>query len=221
MKSEDFERLKKLCQENDFEIDGYHPSSRIFIIDKKDPWEGVEFVECVNNPCSESWTIGKVYKLSGKVGLTLQLKDDQLSDANVIEYCSVKFPYHNCFKPSTEQAYIEQLKKEAFERFGEIKDGDRFKEPIKASYWVVNAHDSKSVFKYLKDEDAFMIGGLIVYKRGKWASRVKERVEVSLSEMSSFVGQKLTRVIFDISGESLQPEKAHILASQLEAYLNR
>jgi hypothetical protein len=94
MKQEDFERLKTVCEKEGFEIakllsPGNVEMDVFAIANKKDIWEGVEFVE--------SNFSGKIY-----------IKQD------------VNFEMLRLFKPSTESAYVDQLKKEAFKRYGEI-----------------------------------------------------------------------------------------------------
>lgn len=200
MKTEDFERLKAVCEKEGFTIESYS-GGKTAIIGVKDPWEGVEFFEALD----------RVYKLNGSChNYFLHTYDKSIR----IDLC----------KPSTEQAYVEQLKKEAFEKFGEIKEGNRF----------IGADSKKSrVFKnpsfyYWKSTDHLNFGGVPLYIKGKWAERVKERIEVEGIHSSGWGKNSLEWEYdfeFKISDLRKDAEEMHtkvlpFLASQLEKYLN-
>lgn len=203
MKTEDFERLKKLCDENGFELVTESPdeNDKFFVVKKKDEWGGVEFAEFHNGSIKKIISINNlmIYASDGRYGAKT-----------------------NC-KPSTEQAYIEQLKKEAFKRFGEIKEGDRFldaysKDELKVTHSI-------SVFLYSKDLDSLCIGGVIVYHKGKWAERVKESVKVEFINHYACANTDFHSHVFNLSicrnADQFDPEKAgKFLAEQLEIYLN-
>lgn len=213
MKKEDFERLKAVCEKEGFEC--FEPSNiqdePIFLIrKKKDIWDGVEFSEYIHSP------------MKNLSHFKIVRSDEQwlyMSDGSELFK-------HNC-KPSTEQAYIEQLKKEAHERFGEIQGGDRFdftevgfpsdkSRAVKIGY-------SNEKWEYDKELDRLYLHGFSIYQQGKWATRVKERVEVEY-EMASTSGKNYLNLSYkvsrDIKGKEIT-EIALFLASQLEAYLNR
>ena len=77
----------------------------------KDEWEGVEFAECVLK--SLSYTVGLIYPIKHKTITCIETKMDDFNNENSQDKMF--------FKPSTESAYVEQLKAEAFELFREIK----------------------------------------------------------------------------------------------------
>lgn len=108
-----------------------------------------------------------------------------------------------------EQAYVEQLKKEAFERFGEIKDGEKFKD------WDGTVFEiDETGFLYSKRNDQLRFGGWIIYQQGKWAERVKERAKVEWNTVND------TIISFRYSGSINLIRKMPELASHLEKYLN-
>lgn len=199
MKTEDFERLKaKLGDEFDVTIESMNEA--IISVKKKDIWDGVEFAEYIHSP------------MKNLSHFKIVRSDEQwlyMSDGSELFK-------HNC-KPSTEQAYIEQLKKEAFERFGEIKDGDRFVFPefLKVMIYEI---DSPSVVQYIKQSDQLLISGYPVYSKGKWATRAKERVYVT-HELKNYFCDSLI-VKFSTGYVENPNDIAKFLASQLEAYLN-
>lgn len=181
MKTEDFKRLKaKLGDEFTAEY-RVEKDKVMVLVTKKDEWEGVEFVELHS---------GGIYKiLSSNPEYTFQIN----VNGNELTYPK------NSFKPSTQQAYVEQLKKTAFDKFGEIKEGDRF--------------------IYIKEADILFHNELVIYKQGKWAERVKERVKVDFLNKKEF-GHRLD-LHFQLSDKlTLDYEGCQFLASQLEKYLN-
>ena len=130
----------------------------------------------------------------------------------------------NLLKPSTESAYINQLKKEAFERFGEIKEGDRFELPFGGIIHEVRGNESK--FTYEKEFDWFFYRQVKLYDKGKWATRVKERVKVVFFQDSLDEHNKIEEwgYVFKIHNYRYGCEKSiesgQFLARQLEKYLN-
>lgn len=212
MKTEDFERLKAICEKEGFELVTESPkdNDKFFVVKKKDPWDGVEFVKVAK--------IHKVYRIDG----------DKIYFANNRgETWALK---ENCTQ-STEEAYVKQLKKEAFERFGEIKGWDRFIDAYSKDQLRVT--HSLSGFVYSKDLDSLCIGGVIIYYKGKWAERVKERVKVegihsggsnqydSESEWKYYFSFHLKNFDIDYHGaEKMYNKVLPFLAEQLEKYLN-
>lgn len=191
MTTEEFERLKAICEKEGFTIESYC-GGKTAIVGVKDIWEGVEFAESL-------WGY-KIYKIS-------EVKNFEIDKAN--------------FKPSTESAYVEQLKKEAFERFGEIKKGDRF----------INTHGGKDtlvkdpLWRYNKEYDWLYYGQCKLYEKGQWAERVKKRIKVQFSNHSACGNSDFHTHGFALNvirgGDQFDHEKAgQFLAKQLEAYLN-
>lgn len=159
-------------------------SPDIWHITKKDPWDGVEFVLDTFN--------GNILRVD-----SLKLK-----------------PSPMVFKASTEQAYIAQLEKEAFERFGEIREGDRFDRYFKNYNGEGTAVSGHSTI-YFREGDEFHVGGICIYQSGKWATRVKERVRVDPKSADSI--RKALHKGFDTDYNEFR----EFLASQLEEYLNK
>lgn len=198
MKTEDFERLKAVCEKEGFEV-GIDPFfNHLFKVKKKDIWDGVEYFSFngFHNKIMNSETDELLYNSKG---------DSFWKDES---------------KPSTESAYVEQLKKEAFDRFGEIKEGDRF----------INTKDSEvgvdycwGEFEYDKTRDLLVYGGCYLYQQGKWATKVKERVKVSshvIECLRQYINTELSyNQIEHLKGNGTKA-KAEFLAQQLEKYLN-
>lgn len=203
MKQEDFERLKAVCEKEGFEIGGYTPSSRVFVIDKKDIWDGVEFLS-VNG-------FDKIYKIKGISNDVIFVEPDMCFTKSVC-------------KPSTEQAYIEQLKNECFERFGIIKDADKF---IIEGCSPTSALPFEKDWIYFKEVDILQHYGATIYQQGKWATKLPERVEVKLTGHPTWTNNKSDGYYFCFhfktinGGENLETHKAgQFLASCLEKYIN-
>lgn len=212
MKHKEIERLKEICEKEGFQLDWDHiDHSAIIIREKKDPWEGVEFVECLQWVSGGSFKKGVIYPMSkikhfggGSIELNGQEKD--------------------FFKPSTETAYVDQLKKEAFERFGEIKIGDRFESATGGENTVIEFEEQKE-WDYFKKFDQFFYKNVEIYCSGKWGKKLPERVKVKYTDGSSKPhNSKETRheYRFLVSGHvSIELGTGDLLAKCLEDYLNK
>lgn len=220
MKQSDFDRLKAVCEKEGFELCYEWPTDgdNLFVVQKaKDIWEGVEFAECVLN--SESYTIGKTYKINPEFLPSIKTYQDDFGRENGMA--------SSYFKPSTESAYIEQLKEEAFKRFGEIKHGDRFDrnwETINEKYYGVGVIGEyvEDGFNYRKSNDALMFRGTTIYLKGNWATRVKERVKVNCSDIIANQINTRTDFMFSITTRCInEVDFKSFLASKLEEYLNK
>ena len=205
MKSEDFDRLKAVCEKEGFEILNLtHNDNEKYVIvkKKKDEWEGVEFA-C--NP-KRAFKIEKI-------------------NSNAIYYNDVlglAWSGKNRCLPLTESEYVTQLKAEAFKRFGEIKEGDRFDRDWgligKMPYGVGIIGDFKEDgFDYRKCNDALMFRGTTIYIQGKWATKVKERVKVEWASTSC----DTIRFNYGNSKDVNLVKDGPILAKLIEDYLNR
>lgn len=210
MKQEDFDRLKAVCEKEGFELlnESANDNDKFFVVKKaKDIWEGVEFVELTRDTNGfESGSIFKVLDSVILIGRGLFFKvtgmtQDGIYFDNVI------------LKPSTESAYIEQLKAEAFKRFEEIKEGDRFESPNIKINSLLGKRSNKE-WDYIKKDDQFFYYDLEVYYKGKWATRVPERVKVEPNFDS--VTKAIQEVIIKNEVDILK-----FLASKLEEYLNK
>lgn len=193
MKTEDFERLKKLCDENGFELVTESPkdNDKFFVVKKKDIWEGVEF-------------------FMDAEGTVRKIKDE--TERKVLHL------FEKC-KQSTEQAYVEQLKKESFERFGEIESGNFFNLSKMHTDWVkrMPIHFSvyeKDSFDYDKKTDTLYFSGVPIYSEGKWAERVNERISIRWEECDG------NYIKFSYSGSVNLIPRMNELSALLEKYLN-
>ena len=200
MKTEDFERLKKLCDENGFELVTESPkdNDKFFVVKKKDKWGGVEFVEV----------------LSADIRQISEIEVDH-NGRKRIWNTTGRWAFDYECKPSTEQAYIEQLKKEAFERFGEIKDGDWFDcSSIGYRSKCSISLKARPVWSYDKKRDELELNGFSFYKQGKWAERVKERISIR------WEGCDGNYIKFSYYGSINLIPRMNELSALLEKYLN-
>lgn len=224
MKAEDFERLKAICEKEGFEVVNESPkeNDKYYVVKKRDEWDGVDFVECIK---SGAWNFikGKIYKKVN--GAALYQPNSIISETGEPGSCLGLGDYMDFFKPSNQQAYIEQLKKEAFERFGELlNELDFFKSKIdRSNLSGINISEYPG-FKYYPN-DSLYFNGLLIYQQGKWAKRVQERVRVLNPEIIQAILYNDPNLVFRFYCEV--PDKKHLpkgvkdfLSSQLEKYLN-
>jgi len=188
----DFNQIKDLC--NKIGVNCHLIENGVLITEPKDEWEGVEFVD-------RNTKIHPICKIT------------RIENENVWYYNQNSenvFSPKNCIKPSTEQAYVDQLKAKAFELYGEIKEGDRFTDWDKNNFCIATLG-----FQYRKKYDALWFGGWLIYLQGKWAKKI-EKVTVECISDSHPKGNlyyfKMTSKNRIGSGE--------FLASKLEEYLN-
>ena len=209
MKNEDFDRLKKLCDENGFKV--YQTSwanGPVVTLAPKDIWEGVEF--------AKELTGGGIVKITPEMGF---IKDSEGT-----------YIFKKLYKSSTEQAYKEQLKAKAFELFGEIKEGDRFDrlgfpicDAILPQIIVMDGLGGTQAFVYFKSDDSLEFNGYIIYQNGQWAKKLPKRIKVGLDYKSTIDGINNTgdwcqcTFIFD---KIIGTEKAKELGVIIEKYLN-
>jgi hypothetical protein len=168
MKQSDIDRLKeKLGDEFELVTQSPDENDKFFVViaKKENPWEGVEFAE-------STW--------SGNILPVNQI--DDFENSHIIY-----------FKPSTEAAYVSQLKEKAKELYGEIKEGEEFERN-----WLEGKMDIQREigffknqnlsfqnlsFEYIKETDTFIFAGVIIYQKGKWAKKI-ERVRVEWVDWS-------------------------------------
>lgn len=208
MKQEEIERLRAICEKEGFKLKSLDHGD-LFVIkpDKKvDEWEGVEFAECIDG--GTIITNGRIYRIlrflfiSGKC---IQIIDDKYENPNL----SIEF-----FRPSTESAYVEQLKKDAFDRFGEIKAGDWFKTDWDGAYFKID--DDGLGFNYRKAHDQLFFNGWEIYNQGKWATKIEEVkfIKCALSENNLGFDFKIENQKFDWH------EAGQYLAEKLQEFIN-
>ncbi len=222
MKKQDIEELKAFCDEKGIEM---IPTSDkdVWEFKSKDIWEGVEFAECIDDTdIGNDVTIGKVYKCS-VYDDELHLIDDTGEEDGFIRY-------DENFKPSTESAYVEQLKSKAHELYGEIKDGDIF-DASELGYKDTNIVDFmpekgyKEGFDYEKQGDRLYYSNVLIYQQGKWAKKVgEEPIRVKVREITMYSSTKMQLTIYSknhmpFSLESNEEFMNHIEES-IESYLN-
>lgn len=236
MNTQDFERLKAFCEKDAIDFCDFLEKTiknamanflqeKLDFLEKKDPWDGVEFAECIDFEHSAGktnglLTFGKIYRVSNIVNGS--------EDCHIINDENYEGNCYLCIlKPSTEAAYIDQLKKDALERFGEIKEGDRFDQGIfgysieTINYQPWNGYEKG--FDYKATSDSLYFDNLLIYQSGKWANKVKERVEVFPTSMAQdFNGTNFT---FDFQFDQKRNvdiiEASEYLAKCLKEYLNK
>lgn len=174
MKTEDIKRLKEICKREGFKIQSFDNSDFIFEINKKDPWDGVEFAKgLVNieghlekNRCfrvikiAEKWNDGHKHVFFYQNG-----KENYTHTSNVT--------------PATESEYVEQLVLECDNRLGE-----NYPDQLDYSELGIYPIEKKTGFVYNKIHDSLHWCGVPVYCAGKWA-KVKENGCMSYPELSS------------------------------------
>jgi hypothetical protein len=204
MKKKDYDLLKSVCEKEGFQLlnlDHEDNENYYVIAKKKDAWEGVEFGKVADDYLETDYIAGKIYPVTGfGNGFVDTLFDE---DGDIDNGLGFKF-----IEPSTKEAYVEQLKNEMTERFGEIKKGDKFLDWDDVKFSV-----STLDFDYNKNKDILFFGGWAIYRKGKWVERVKERVKVEPTKES------INRLAKDLN-ENEKSEVLALFASQLEKYLN-
>jgi len=167
MKSEDLERLKKLLKGTEFQIENTYIDYAFVAVNE---WKGVDFVECKTDR-SDIFKRGKVYRLVPEKDIEGK---DCIYDSENIEGSAYGFGgTKKNFKPSTEEAYFDQLKAKAFELYGEIKDGDFFQD-----WGGVKFEIDDTAFKYKKEMDALYLGIWVIYFKGQWAKKLHKRITI-------------------------------------------
>ena len=206
MKSEDFERLKAVCEKEGFDVYTYKEDTNlgmlIHIKPKKDKWEGIEFFQFKGN----------------------HFKVEEFYPRLIRSFDGLNYEKKHC-EPSTESAYVAQLKAEAFKRLGEIKEGDSFdredwKMEDERPYGIgVIGQYIQDGFNYRKCNDSLMFRGTTIYRQGKWASRVPKRIDVKAFYHNDY--NLMHRIDFKTSSRvEITKKELDFLASALEKFLN-
>ena len=187
---------------------------------ERDIWEGVEFVECTTDQALY-FKRGKVYRLVA--GANLGRGDCIYTEDGGKGSCLGIGGTKKNFKPSTIDAYVEQLKAKAFELYGEIQDQDKFEEPsgnIDTYRSVDNARNLK--WDYIKDSYQLFFYSILLYEKGQWAKKLPKRIEVlSATMLQSDPNKDLWVMGFEINPEVKLSCNHHLfLAKELEKYLN-
>ena len=180
---------------------------------KKDQWHGVEFAEHAFN--------NYVFKISS------------IDETYIYGTDGSEVFRQNC-KPSTGETYKAQLEKTAFEKYGEIKAGDKFdRTPISKS-WEVGEIEKfdKTGFEYTNHNDTLYFNGLAIYSMGRWATKIHEKTEVISSNCTGeAIDDKPKDCEYSFHFKIVNRLPKHdapymynkalpFLASQLEKYLN-
>jgi len=164
------------------------------LIPLKDIWEGVEF-------CKSKW-------------------NDSIHPINNVS----KIDIGERYTPSTEEAYVNQLKAKAFGLYGDIQDQDKFFEPHgNTDTYREKGNKSNPEWDYIKHDDELFFYSILLYKGGKWAKKLPKRIEVnfdggSVSDQSFFfiyggpAKEKLISIGYNKTGK--------FLAKKLEKLLN-
>jgi hypothetical protein len=201
MKRSDLETLKKMLDGTEFEVitNVSFNNETVFAVKKKDTWDGVEFIDRGGT----NWPICKVHRIT----------DDEVRYFN--QNGSVVFMYKKDIKPSNEQAYIEQLKRIAFEKFPVINKGDKFS--INDSINEIPQHCGKSNYiDYDKKTDSLFYQGVLFYQQGKWATKLPERIKVDWKTIHG------NEIVFTFSKmPDITPNEIRELMKVMEEYLNK
>ena len=126
----------------------------------------------------------------------------------------------NGYTPSTEEAYVNQLKAKAFELYGEIKEGDRF-EDLEGNDFEIY----RTVFTYSKIENRLYLSSWIIHEEGKWAKKLPKRIEVVSSccsfenDKNNYVFNYKCKIVNADNGEDAR-NLGEFISDQLEKYLN-
>jgi hypothetical protein len=206
MKVEDFERLKAVCEKDGFELELTNSEGKYLFItaNKKDEWEGVEFV-------TDDIKVYKVHEITGNWVYYGSHIDGEKERAG-----------KTFLKPSTEQSYIDQLKHKAFELYGEIKEGDEFTAATGGTYQV-KTYDVQPEFDYFKKVDQLFYKNVQIYCEGKWAKKI-EKVRVEFLDFDYRVETERLPIVtfsFQMIPKGDLKSTGIFLASKLEEYLNQ
>ena len=173
-------------------------------------WDGVEFAEGLH-----SETIYKVV-------------DNHVWNISIQKDSGIDIVLKGKYKPSTEAAYVEQLKTKAKELFGEIKDGDRFDlTDIGRSGYASIQLKAYPIFAYIKQQDELFLNGFCLYRKGKWAKKIEERVKVEVEDWEANTNPEFKSFNFRVemrvkSSHPFDPnESAVYLSKCLEEYINK
>jgi hypothetical protein len=209
METRDYKQLKALLEKEGFEINmlGLDTKKNSFLINKKDPWEGVEFAERSDgkiNRCEKS----PVKNFMFIPGFATVAKHD--------------------LKPSTLEAYVEQLVEEGQRRFGDIKQGDRLDRSEMSmerqtlrdkTEPVITFGKIKSTYYYVKRLDELQFNCKVIYSNGIWAKKLPIRLGVTFYHSES-IGGKYT-FQFKVPTEKNLHHAGPYLAQELEKFLNK
>ena len=223
MTQQDIEKLKALCEKEGFELDFISQSTQgamdIFRVSKKDEWEGVEFAECLVD-VNGDWYVKEIAK-----GQIYRIVDWFKRELIYIDKHELGWESKH-FKPSTEAAYVEQLKAKAKELYGEIKDGDVFDRREICSGGTIRDvfHDYNKEYSYSKHNDTLYLGSLGIYKQGKWAKKVEEPIKANISSFT--LSNPYSTIVFTTShrikeGQVDAKEFMNHIEESIEAFLNR
>jgi hypothetical protein len=197
-----FDDFKKSCEGVKWNLPTFTATN------PKDEWDGVEFVESLINATNQ-YSVGRIYKVKELTECNLLTEfDDRLSTTNGHSKSN--------FKPSTEQAYIEQLKAKAKELFGEINEWDVF-ESDSGLYEFGGFAD----FQYVKKFDLLFYGNVPIYQAGQWAKRINDKITVYDADLDRGLKNNFSFRVH--STEKVTRSKNEIiefLSSKLEEYLN-
>jgi hypothetical protein len=215
MTNENLERLIKVLDGTQFEIE--NRADAYVWVSLKDPWEGVEFVECITDKAF-NFKEGKIYRLAQ--GRDIYGIICIYNEGNTISIVYICYGSEIWFKPSTEEAYVNQLKAKSFELYGDIKYGDSFED------WRGNKFEIHSdVFTYSKIDNRLFLDSWIIHEEGKWAKKLTKRIEVVSScssleiDKNNYVFNYKCKIVNADSGEDART-LGEFISDQIEKYLN-
>jgi hypothetical protein len=182
MLQEDLKEITELLEKNGYEFNSLNNSNdgyadlpvvgAIFKV-KKNIWEGVKYAKCKDNSGHPGLLKnGKIYKVEFAKGF---------QEPTLTVLTNTIRPVHTWlnaerFIPATEAAYKLQLIAEAKERFGEIKNGDRFdcsnigctKNGVISLGlgWILDHAE------YDESKDELSLLSFVLYRQGKWVEKI-------------------------------------------------
>jgi hypothetical protein len=209
------EKLKKQAEKEGMKCEVVLSNPTFSAINTKDEWDFIELTEDGAN-----FKKGQIFKVldshfSQFLGYGTSYKIIQTKEHGI-------WVNHLMIKPSTEQAYVNQLKAKAFELFGEIKIGEKFNSPSVDGNYLLSKSGNEE-WDYIKKDDQLFYYDLELYRQGKWAKRVKERVKVDHVgvDYSTWSGNVFFGFSFKGSEEIDKSKVGKFLAEKLEEYLNK
>lgn len=207
MTTQEIEKLKAFCDEKGIEM--IPTADRdVWEFKSKDIWDGVEFAECIH------W-VGKFLE-NGRIFPLSLLNEDTLL------HCIVE----GKITPSTESAYVEQLKAKAKELYGDIYSGQAF------DCSEMGLGDSPMTIKraifvgwnYNKKEDSLSLDGFRLYMNGKWAKKIEEPIKANITSFT--LSNPYSTIVFTTShtikeGQVDAKEFMNHIEESIETFLNR
>lgn len=206
MDIKDLEEIKQLLAKNGYKV----------TIEKAIDWSNVKYVKRV--------AIGNSYE-DTVLGKIERLPKPFTPGQPYIPFCYRSAYFLEVYAPATKEEIETYLRKEAVERFGTIKLGDNF--IMADGREFLPFFDLSRTWLYNEELDELWFHDLLVYREGKWAERVPQKIK------AIYAGTKVDRqdksvvvdFTFRLTGVNIDQINLHrvgdYLQSKLEEYLNK